>query len=80
MANLASGAHKRFTSLLDAVAADPAGLGPLVGEDAALGPCVAADKKSPTALGPSVGDDANPDRGLTALGPSVGDDGCSPGS
>jgi hypothetical protein len=71
--------HKRFTNLLDAVAADPAGLGPLVGENATLGPCVGADNKSPTVLGPCVGDDViNPIRDLTTLGPSVGDDGRPP--
>jgi hypothetical protein len=73
MDNLAS--EKQFQSLLDAVEANPAGLGSLVGDNTALGPCVGSDFKSPTVLGPCVGDDESihPAR-VTALGPCVGDD------
>jgi hypothetical protein len=78
MDNLAS--EKQFESLLHAVEANPAGLGPLVGDNTALGPCVGSDvTKSPTVLGPCVGDDTggvNPvAASLTTLGPCVGDDG-----
>jgi hypothetical protein len=71
MGNLAS--EKQFQSLLDAVEANPAGLGSLVGDNTALGPCVGSDFKSPTVLGPCVGDDttggANPvAASLTTLG------------
>ena len=79
MDNLASGTHKRFTSLLDAVEAAPVGLRQLVGDNMTLGPCVGDDADlnpvaaSLTTLGPSVGDDVI-ERPLTKLGPSVGDD------
>jgi hypothetical protein len=64
MDNLASGIHKRFTSLLDAVAANPIGLRPLVGDNTALGPCVGDDAGGANPVAAS----------LTTLGPSVGDD------
>ena len=75
MDNLASGT-RRFTNLLDAVAADGmdrpdiSGLGPSVGDDADQ------PARSLTLLGLSVGDDVNSPSppGLTTLGPSVGDD------
>ncbi len=86
MDNLASGTHKKFKSLLDALEADHissqasnAGdiknsgnsvLGPSVGDDGAPSPAIV------NMLGPSVGDDAAPlPSSLTFLGPSVGDDG-----
>jgi hypothetical protein len=58
MYNVASGAHKRFKSLLDAVEADRAGLG----NNMTLGPCVGDDDikidfPGVTVLGPCVGDD-----------------------
>jgi hypothetical protein len=64
MDNLASSTHKQFTSLLDAVAANPSGLGPFIGNDRTLGPCVGDD-----------GGGAPSAPSLTILGPSVGDDG-----
>ena len=63
MDNLASSTHKQFTSLLDAVAANPSGLGPFIGNDRTLRLCVGDDwggapsAPSLTILGPSVGDD-----------------------
>lgn len=60
MDNLAS--EKRFKSLLDEAAADHAGLGQSIEEDATLGPCVGDDNPSAptslTTLGPCVGDDS----------------------
>ena len=77
----ASGNCKRFTSLLDAVAADHAGspasrnaMSPNISD---LGPSVGDDNGAAniSALGPSVGDDQAPSAAsLTMLGPSVGDD------
>jgi hypothetical protein len=64
---LASNTHKRFRSLLDAVAADYAGSRP-----SAAGNGMGSDTSD---LGPSVGDDKAPSPpSLTMLGPSVGDD------
>ena len=66
MDNLASGTHKRFKSLLDAVAADDVGLRLSTAGDG-MGP-------DTSRLGPSVGDDSAPSPpSVTILGPSVGD-------
>jgi hypothetical protein len=69
MDNLASGTYKRFSSLLDAVAADHVGSRPATAGDG-MGPDMSG-------LGPSVGDDFTQPSppSLTMLGPSVGDDG-----
>lgn len=84
MDNLVSG--KRFSSLLDAVAADDVGIRPSTAGDgtgpdtSGLGPSVGDDSLAPTSpsatmLGPSVGDDRAPSpAGGTTLGPSVADD------
>jgi Chaperone of endosialidase len=64
MNNLVSETGKRFSSLLDAVAADPVDARPLAASDGKY--------RDISDLGPSVGDDGNLD--VPMLGPSVGDD------